>query len=330
MPLPTESIKTDTLKACEFFSGIGAFSEALKLSSLGEKVTVVQAFDQSEWANQVYFLNHDLAPDKRSLATIKPATIAKDASLWWLSPPCTPFSRRGQKKDIEDERARPFLHLLDMLPLLRPTYVFIENVLGLEGSRMEDHLRLLFAENQYAFDFIKICPSQFGVPMLRPRLFYLAIDSLADAPSSKRLMEGALFLPLDHFRVEEEKSRLSAYLLPEPEAQLSPRLSQKEFERYESVLNVLDGKDQKARAICFTSGYFRCRKAAGSMLRDEIGVRFFHPREILALLGFSPRFAFPEALSDKVVYKLLGNSVDVRSIEYLLQSLFGRDYASVL
>jgi len=329
LALPTDLL---SLKACEFFSGIGAFSEALQLS-FAEKVSVIQAFDQSAWANQVYLLNHGLAPDKRSLATIKPASIAKEASLWWLSPPCTPFSRRGQRKDLEDERAQPFLHLLSLLPSLRPTYVFIENVIGLEGSRMENHLRTVFAENNYALGSIKICPSQFGVPMLRPRLFYLAIDALSDAPSSRRLEDGSIFLPIEDFRVSEEKRRLSAYLLPEAEAKLSPRLSQEEFERYESVLNVinvldvLDGKDQTARAICFTSGYFRCRKAAGSMLRDEMGVRYFHPREILALLGFSPRFVLPQDLSAKVVYKLLGNSVDVRSIVYLLQSLFGAGHA---
>jgi hypothetical protein len=62
-------------------------------------------------------------------------------------------------------------------------------------------------------------------------------------------------------------------------------LSEADAIKYEAVLNVVDLKDVSdadSYLICFTSGYFRCRKASGSLLRLESGrLRFFSPKKYL-------------------------------------------------
>src|SRR3990167_940922 len=95
------------LSAIEFFSGIGAFAEATSNSD----IAVIQAFDQSAVANQVYEHNFERKPRSRNLDSIAASEIPK-ADLWWMSPPCTPFSVRGRRKDDKDPRAKSLLNLI--------------------------------------------------------------------------------------------------------------------------------------------------------------------------------------------------------------------------
>jgi len=125
-----------SLRAIEFFSGMGAFSEA----SRGTDVSVIKAFDQNSNANLVFGHNFEMRPDPRNLESINTGDLP-DADLWWLSPPCTPYTRRGNRKDIEDPRAKSLLNLLKILPERPPEYLLLENVIEFSGSRMYQMLQ---------------------------------------------------------------------------------------------------------------------------------------------------------------------------------------------
>jgi len=305
--------RSTPIRALEFYSGIGAFSQAAKPYG----IEVVAAFDQSQWANQVYELNNRHKPSSRNLDSISIKDIP-EADLWWLSPPCTPYSRRGEQKDMSDPRAKSFLHLIEFMVLKKPSTILIENVEGFLHSKMYEHLCQTLQSNGYLVDSIKLCPTMFAVPMLRPRIFivarlvaedtrplFSALRPIVAPPqaSSAKTLSNFIDYGLNEFT--------AAHLL----------LSEADAEKYEPVLNVVDLKDTSDAAqyvICFTSGYYRCRKASGSLLRLESGrLRFFSPDEILALLGFSADFSLSN-LDLPLCYRLVGNSVDVRAIDYLL------------
>ena len=55
---------------------------------------------------------------------------------------------------------------------------------------------------------------------------------------------------------------------------------------------------------------------------EELHLRYFHPKELLSLFGFPEEFQFPHNISMKKQYELIGNSVNVTVISYLLQELF--------
>eukprot|EP00908_Phaeocystis_cordata_P000192 Transcript_10199.p3 GENE.Transcript_10199~~Transcript_10199.p3 ORF type:complete len:114 (+),score=46.14 Transcript_10199:679-1020(+) len=94
------------------------------------------------------------------------------------------------------------------------------------------------------------------------------------------------------------------------------------------------------RSCCFTKNYTRYFKGAGSVLAPALSAgaavaepktlqsllplrpRFFSPREIANLHGFPPEFAFPESVSRKKRYELLGNSLSVQVVGRLLGFLF--------
>lgn len=290
------------LTALELFSGIGAFAAGVA----DRPVRVRAAFDQSEAANRTYALNHGLAPIARNLDAVDAADLPA-ADLWWLSPPCTPYSVRGNRRDDEDPRAESLLNLIALLGAAKPRAVLLENVAGFVGSRV--HARLLSAleAGRYGVAEVDLCPTQFGVPMRRPRHFVVAVQGRA--PSLPE--------PPDVAR----RKPLSQFLDPMPDDALT--VPAEVVSRYGRSFNVVEPGDPEAIAICVTSGYYRSVRAAGSYVRlPDGGVRRLSPIEVLALLGFPASFRFPEDVPEAARYRLAGNSVDLRAVRWLVDALF--------
>lgn len=98
------------MEAVEFYSGIGGLAFAAKLLNIEVKL----AFDIHPLANKTHQLN--FASVTTSPTTISNLTSRSLSNLyekcsfngtpdfWLLSPPCQPFSRRGQQKDLSDQR----------------------------------------------------------------------------------------------------------------------------------------------------------------------------------------------------------------------------------
>ena len=97
------------LTALELFCGIGGFAAAVA----GSRIRVVAALDQSPMALAVYRLNFPgHAAIQTDLERITVAELARfGADLWWLSPPCQPYSVRGRGRDLDDPRARSLSHI---------------------------------------------------------------------------------------------------------------------------------------------------------------------------------------------------------------------------
>ncbi|XP_072268880.1 tRNA (cytosine(38)-C(5))-methyltransferase [Pyxicephalus adspersus] len=135
----------------------------------------------------------------------------------------------------------------------------------------------------------------------------------------------------------ENTEEISQYLLP-PKSLL----------RYALILDIV--KPTCRRSTCFTKGYGHYVEGTGSVLQTATDVeissvyksletlpdeeklaklstmklRYFTPREIANLHGFPAKFGFPEKITIKQQYRLLGNSLNVhvvaRLITLLLQS----------
>lgn len=104
------------------------------------------------------------------------------------------------------------------------------------------------------------------------------------------------------------------------------------LERWGSAMDVVY-PDSK-RCCCFTKSYYRYVKGTGSLLatvqpvkRDKTSLkeqclRYFTPREVANLHSFPEDFEFPEHISLKQRYALLGNSLSIAVVAPLLQYLF--------
>jgi site-specific DNA-cytosine methylase len=288
---------------------MGSFSEACRNGS----IQVIAAFDQNRLANYVYEHNFGLRPSDSTLDSIQSRQIP-DADIWWMSPPCTPYSVRGRQGDINDPRAKSLLRLVELVPEKRPAYILLENVHGFKESEARKFVIKELAKNGYKLSERRRCSTDFGVPMRRPRYFLTAWrEESSDLlePSWLEQAEGNSLLsvplhPLRSFLDEQTDNELI--------------MDKAEFEKYEAGLNLVDPRDAGVICICFTRNYYRCRTASGSLLLMKDGqVRRFSSSEILRLFGFSNQYKFPPDVTEEQSTSLLGNAVDVRMIGSLIK-----------
>ncbi|NWZ11626.1 TRDMT methyltransferase, partial [Agelaius phoeniceus] len=134
--------------------------------------------------------------------------------------------------------------------------------------------------------------------------------------------------------LEEENEEMSQYFLP-PKSLL----------RYALLLDIV--KPTCRRSTCFTKGYGHYVEGTGSVLQTAVDVqlesvfkhidelpeeekltklstlklRYFTPREIANLHGFPLEFGFPEKVTLKQRYRLLGNSLNVHVVAKLISIL---------
>ncbi|XP_032869037.1 tRNA (cytosine(38)-C(5))-methyltransferase isoform X2 [Amblyraja radiata] len=120
-------------------------------------------------------------------------------------------------------------------------------------------------------------------------------------------------------------------------------ISTKSLLRYALILDIV-GQTCR-RSVCFTKGYGSYVEGTGSVLKtasdvelasvfqsfetlseDEkltqlakLKLRYFTPREVANLHGFPPEFSFPEKISLKQRYRLLGNSLNIHVVAKLIK-----------
>jgi DNA (cytosine-5)-methyltransferase 1 len=321
------------LRVLELFCGIGGCAAALE--TFGSVVRVVAACDVSRLALGIYarnFPRHPLLP--RTIESLPAAELeALGADLWWLSPPCQPYTRRGQGRDDEDPRARGLLALIARLAEVRPRYLALENVPRFAASRTRGRLLAALEQGGYAVREQLLCPSRLGLPNRRERYYLLASragfatgggpgdpgDRLPDGPDdSSDGHDGSAAASLS--AAPARPSPPLAALLdadPDPGLAVDPGL----LRRYEGALDLVSADDPGAVTACFTAAYGRSPVRSGSYLETPGGARRFSPAEVLRLLGFPPTFTLPPTLPLEKAWRLAGNSLSLPPVRALLAQL---------
>lgn len=316
-------MSADRLRVLELYCGIGGLAAALEPAAGAAEI--VAAIDVNHLATGVYARNF---PDHRVVtAAVQSITSGRlrrwNADLWWLSPPCQPFTHRGKRRDLADPRTASLLAVLDRLAEIRPRYVALENVPPFRGS--DTHGRWLRTLEQSGYTAIRetlLCPTELGIPNRRRRYYLLAgrVPRLPPRPVPRQRAAGPAMLPL------------AAYLDrdPSPRLDVDPGL----VARYPGALDILDAGDPGAVTACFTSAYGRSPVRSGSYLSpgSATAVRRFSPAEILRLLGFPDSFRLPygspgdepSGSDSKTLgnaWRLAGNSLSIAAVRAVLAAV---------
>ncbi|XP_078136823.1 tRNA (cytosine(38)-C(5))-methyltransferase isoform X4 [Sander vitreus] len=136
------------------------------------------------------------------------------------------------------------------------------------------------------------------------------------------------------------------FLQPQTEVNMEDfLLPPKTLLRYALLLDIV--RPTCRRSVCFTKGYGRYVEGTGSVLQCcmetemdhvfggldqcseeeklqrllKLKLRYFTPREVANLMGFPQSFSFPEQISTRQQYRVLGNSLNVVVVARLLQLL---------
>ncbi len=119
-------------------------------------------------------------------------------------PPCQGFSRNGVRqysdsgrRFYDDPRNHLYKAFLDVIESLQPKIVLIENVrefVNYDGGKFSEDLLKKLDELGYIADFRKMCAADFGVPQLRHRVFFVAVNR-----NFVNIDSAALPFPTAHF-----------------------------------------------------------------------------------------------------------------------------------
>mgnify|MGYP003631780319 CR=1 FL=1 len=317
----SEGIVVGKWRVLELFAGLGG------LACSWPEAEIAVALDINVNAQQLYRLNFHHDYRLRTLESMSPATLQRfGANFWWMSPPCQPFSRRGHGLGLADPRSAAFLNILQAIDAVRPEALGLENVHGFQGSEAHASLKAILHQHGYYTIEQELCPSQFGWPNLRPRFYLLACRQ-----------------PLPDWQPTPQYGlRLIDQLDEMPSA--SPLwISAEVVRRFESAMDRVDALDARAISSCFGSSYGKSILHAGSYVRYGERYRRFSPREIARVLGFPEGFRLvpgeaPEdvtgprgerasarpagvSLNARPVWKLLGNSLSLPVVRYVLSHL---------
>ena len=286
------------LRCLELFCGIGGFAEAA--DRLGWQV--LRAIDIDQHAANVYRRNFGHEHQTRTIESLPIEELtAVGADLWWLSPPCQPFTRRGSQRGLNDPRSAAFCHLVRHLASARPARLALENVPEFAESNAAEWLRQTLKANGYQWYEQTWCATELGIPNRRRR-YYLMASRLALRPRELRCQP---LRPLREFLDDDADDTL----VP------SPAL----LAGYRSAIDCVDADEPHTVTSCFTSAYGKSPAQSGSYLRWNGQLRRFSPREILRLLGYRDDFILPEQLSLRQQWKLVGNSLSVPVVLHCLK-----------
>ncbi|KIP04052.1 hypothetical protein PHLGIDRAFT_25806 [Phlebiopsis gigantea 11061_1 CR5-6] len=330
------------IRALEFYSGIGGLHLALARSQVNG--SVIRAYDWDQSACQVYQKNHGPGIVKKADILLLTATELRtfNAELWLLSPSCQPYTVLNPlAKGAEDPRAK------------YPRYMLVENVAGFETSSTRLRLLHILDKLGYACSEFLLTPLQFGIPNSRLRYYLLA--KWNPLKSTNTPVEAAAQMILRHIPgqggdwLDPRDATERIYDVQEVRRYLDDdlegsdfRISDRVLEKWGRLFDIV--LPSARRTCCFTRGYTKLAERAGSVLQmneeldgsadavrllDPLRLRYFSPSELLRLFCFElPRdsgpesFTWPDAISTKTKYKLIGNSVNVEVVRHLIEYLF--------
>ena len=168
---------TSTLRAAEFFAGIGLARIGLERAGF----SVVWANDIDRDKQQMYAGHFKDAEDDHKyvlgdIGEVNGRDLPSELSLAWASFPCTDLSLAGNREGLKGEQSGTFWQFVRVLREQgdsRPPVVALENVNGLATSHGgADMEALIKALNNlgYSVDILTLDARRF-VPQSRPRLF---------------------------------------------------------------------------------------------------------------------------------------------------------------
>ncbi|HEM6404376.1 TPA: DNA cytosine methyltransferase [Streptococcus suis] len=264
--------------------------------------------------------------------------------------PCQAFSIAGKRAGFEDTRGTLFFEIARFASILRPKYLFLENVTGLlnhdNGNTFETILGAL-DELGYDAEWQVFNSKNFGVPQNRERVFIIghlrgaggrAIFPFERGDKEIGSLQGQSTNTITARYGEAQGS--GSYIIEGQQPKIiqrghgynqggehdtAPTLTSNSWQENNHV-KVYDFYNRKTKDEVGTltaSGHQGNTKAGTFGILDGIRIRKLTPRECWRLQGF-PDWAFDRAQavnSNSQLYKQAGNSVTVNVIEAIARKL---------
>ena len=272
-----------SMKTCvnvlELFSGIGGMHYALKEASKlipDFDFKVVRAIDISDVANQVYKHNFpDVEVKGSNICGLTPELLLKlQINAIFMSPPCQPFTRQGNQKDISDNRSEPFLHIVqELLPNVNSlNYLLVENVKGFENSKAHEILVKTLGDCGFKYQEFLLCPKQLGIPNSRLR-YYLIASKSEHFHQGNQIISDVSNIDTQIIKMfQRTETNLESYILnkDDPFDINQVLVDGKVLEKHAEVLDIVQAESVKS--CCFTKSYGKYAEGTGE---EQIHTQYY-------------------------------------------------------
>ncbi|MFE7113914.1 DNA cytosine methyltransferase [Streptomyces sp. NPDC057654] len=174
--MQTEEKRIPILELCAGYGGLGRAVEALT----GERVRYVAEIDPH--ASAILSARYPHAPNLGDIREVDWSTINGEIDIITAGFPCQEISDAGKRTGISGERSRIWTDVLEAIRVLRPQYVYLENVSAIRRRGLPTVLGGL-AEIGYDARWTCLRASAIGAPHGRDRWFCVATP--AENPDSQ-------------------------------------------------------------------------------------------------------------------------------------------------
>ena len=164
------------MKFLDLFAGIGGFR--LGMESAGHECVGFCEIDKYARASYKAIHNTEGEIELHDITRVTDDSIRRFGSVDIICGgfPCQAFSIAGNRRGFEDTRGTLFFEIARFASILRPKYLFLENVRGLlnhdGGATFETIIRTL-DELGYDVEWQVLNSKNFGVPQNRERVFII-------------------------------------------------------------------------------------------------------------------------------------------------------------
>ena len=342
------------MKFLDLFAGIGGFR--LGMESAGHECVGFCEIDK--FARASYKAIHDTKGEieLHDITTVSDESIRRIGRVDIICGgfPCQAFSIAGNRRGFEDTRGTLFFEIARFASILRPKYLFLENVKGLlnheNGITFETIISTL-DELGYDVEWQVLNSKNFGVPQNRERVFIIGHSRKR---GTRRIFPlSSTGRQVDKYQEQSTNTLTTRY----PNSQgVGSYIIESESQRVKSVGNInpssngMNGKVYESTGLAPTlttnkgEGVKIIQRAHGynqggehdiaptvtsnsyqenNHLSDGYRIRKLTPLECWRLQGF-PDWAFDKAQevnSNSQLYKQAGNSVTVNVIAAIAKEL---------
>ena len=321
------------MKFLDLFAGIGGFR--LGMERAGHECIGFCEIDK--FARASYKAIHDTTGEieLHDITTVSDDFIRSIGNVDVICGgfPCQAFSIAGKRKGFEDTRGTLFFQIARFASILKPRYLFLENVKGLlhhDGGATFGTILETLEELGYDVEWQVLNSKHFGVPQNRERVF---IVGHSRGTSGRKIFPiGNSYEKID--KLPGERNTTNTLVARYPACQSSSFIIENQ---QASVIHVKEAT-KKGYAVATVGDSVNLSHPNSKTRRGRVGkqiantiltgteqgvvsedlrIRKLTPRECWRLQGF-PDYAFDRAQqvnSDSQLYKQAGNSVTVNVIE---------------
>ena len=326
------------MKFLDLFAGIGGFR--LGMESAGHKCIGFCDIDKFARASYKAIHNTKGEIELHDITTVSDEFIRGIGSVDVICGgfPCQAFSIAGARRGFEDTRGTLFFEICRFASILRPKYLFLENVRGLlnhdGGATFETIIRTLDGLG-YDVEWQVLNSKNFGVPQNRERVFIIGhlrgqrTRNVFPIGRNTKQVDG---LPRENITTNTLTARYTAdgngsYIIESEQKKIKIKEATSqgyaEAEIGDSVnLSHPNSKTRRGRVGKQIANTLLTGESQG-VVEPDFRIRKLTPRECWRLQGF-PDWAFDKAQevnSNSQLYKQAGNSVTVNVIAAIAERL---------